>query len=163
MSINKRWMESVDEFTSQIKEGLLEDDIELIKQSWEKFTGETITDEEEAVEEEPEETIERDNQKEEQSFEMPKVEKKTGKQRLTSKQSIDTESERDNQFTDDGTLGMDEAGAGMIDDAVKSPTKRSRNPAKEYIDTKCYVCGKSEKVHPSQYRDHYRCSNCCRG
>ena len=161
--VNKRWLDSLDNFTSEVKQGIVNDDIELVQQAWEKFTGETIVDEEKALDEKLEERIERDNQKEEESFEMPNVERKKEKLRIGSKEPIDPESERDKQFTDDGSLGVDEAGASMIDDSARPPTKRSRTPAKDPIDAICYVCGKPEKVHPSQYREHYRCSNCCRG
>tara|TARA_R100000808_G_scaffold5713_1_gene17201 strand:+ start:32494 stop:32985 length:492 start_codon:yes stop_codon:yes gene_type:complete len=163
MSINKRWLESLIDFQNAVRRGVISGDIELVKQAWEEFTGETIVDEEKALDEEPEERTERDNQKEEESFEMPKVEKKKGKQRLASKQQINTESARENEFSDDGTLGLDEAGADIINDSAKPPTKRTRTPAKTPIDAMCYVCGRPEKVHPSQYREHYRCSNCCRG
>ena len=161
--VNKRWLYSLDNFTSEVKQGIVNDDIELVQQAWEKFTGETIVDEEKALDEKLEERIERDNQKEEELFEMPKVERKKEKQRIGSKEPIDTESERDNQFTDDGSLGVDEAGSSMIDDSARTPTKWRSSPAKDPIDAICYVCGKPEKVHPSQYREHYRCSNCCRG
>ncbi|MCH2508115.1 MAG: hypothetical protein MK035_06540, partial [Dehalococcoidia bacterium] len=86
--VNKRWLDSLDNFTSEVKQGIVNDDVELVQQAWEKFTGETIVDEEKALDEKLEERIERDNQKEEESFEMPNVERKKEKQRIGSKEPI---------------------------------------------------------------------------
>tara|TARA_R110000824_G_scaffold162282_3_gene337910 strand:- start:3861 stop:4352 length:492 start_codon:yes stop_codon:yes gene_type:complete len=160
-----KWMEAIKVFTDNVKKGVLTNDIKLIQDSLEEFMGEKLAGmsvgEIETDEPPQEPTVKK--QEVEESFEMPKVERKKEKQRLASKEPIDVESDRDNDFTDDGTLGLDEVGADRIDDSAQPPTKRTRNPAKGQVDATCYVCGKSEKVHPSQYREHYRCSNCCRG
>lgn len=156
-----RWMDAIKLFTDSVKKGVLTNDMKMVQDSLEEFMGEKLAGMSVKEIENAEPTVKK--QEVEESFEMPKVERKKEKQRIASKQSIDTESERENDFTDDGTLGLDEVGADRIDDSAQSPTKRTRHPAKGQVDTICYVCGKSEKVHPSQYREHYRCSSCCRG
>jgi hypothetical protein len=160
-----RWMDAIKLFTDSVKKGVLTNDMEMIQDSLEEFMGEKLAgmSVKEIEKEEPIQEPTAEKKKVEESFEMPKVERKNEKQRLTSNQPINTGSERENNFTDDGTLGLDEAGSSSIDDSAQPPTKRTRNPAKDQIDAPCYVCGKIEKVHPSQYREHYRCSSCCRG
>jgi len=177
-----KWMDAIKSFTDGVKQGVLTNNMKLIQDSLEEFMGEELAgmsvkeidkepddEKEESLDVALQEVLDREDykedrkKKEEDDFTMSTTEKKTQRQRLSTSESLDTESKRNNQFIDDGTLGMEEAGSSLINDSAIPPVQRTRNPAKQQVDAVCYVCGKSEKVNPAQHREHYRCGACCKG
>lgn len=163
--MSTKWMDAMHTFVERVKEGVLSNDMTLIAEALQEFTGEELVDmaavedistppvpEQSSIEKNPED------------FTMPVSEDvESNRQRLTKRKSLDLTADRENQFTDDGTIEIDEAGADLIDDTIKNPIKRTRKPAGGLINITCHVCEKVELIHPSLKKEHYRCDSCCKG
>jgi len=159
-------MDAIKTFTDGVKQGVLTNDIELIKDSLEEFMGEELAgmsvkeiEKESDGEKEVGETIKKDTD----DFTMPVSDDvENSRQRLTKGEPLNLKS-RKNQFNDDGTIGVEEAGASLIDDSATKPVERSRKPSEGLMSITCHLCGKSDMIPPSLKREHYRCSACCKG
>ena len=179
MSAN--WMDAIKKFTDGVKEGVITNNIDLVRESLEEFMGERLAGmsvkeiensdkDEEDLDEALQMRIDLEDFKEESrqnksddDFTMPVSETTdNSKQRLTKSKSLDLE-DRENQFIDDGSLKVDEAGADLINDQSVKPVRRERNPSPGLMSITCHLCGKSELIAPSLKREHYRCSACCKG
>ena len=164
--MSPKWMDAIKTFTDGVKQGVLTNDIELIKESLEEFMGEELAgmsvkeiEKEPDGEKEVSETIEKDTD----DFTMPvSDDDENSRQRLTKGKPLNMKN-RENQFNDDGTIEVDEAGANLIDDSATKPVKRSRKPSEGLMSATCHLCGKVELIPPSLKREHYRCSACCKG
>jgi len=160
--MSNKWMEAIYTFTESVKEGILTNDMDLVAEALQEFTGEelagmTVED----INVPP--TLEQPVEKNPEDFTMPVSDDvDSTRQRLTKRKALDL-TERQNVFTDDGTIEVDEVGSELIDDSVAKPVKRTRKPAKGLININCHVCGKVELIHPSLNKEHYRCDSCCKG
>mgnify|MGYP003149417104 CR=1 FL=1 len=165
--MSTKWMDAIKSFTDGVKQGVLTNNMKLIQDSLEEFMGEELAGmsvKEINKESDDEKEVGKTTEKDGDDFTMPVSEDTEGsRQRLTKRKSLDLTADRENQFTDDGTIKIDEAGADLIDDTVKNPVKRTRKPAAELISITCHICEKVESVHPSLHKEHYRCDSCCKG
>lgn len=61
------------------------------------------------------------------------------------------------KFVEDKTVAADKA-----DEILKKTTVHvpRREKAVDAVATKCYICGRTEMVHPSHVREFYRCNKC---
>ena len=155
-----KWINAMHTFTDRIKEGILANDMTLIAEALREFTEEELV---EATVEDinaPSKSTEKDPE----DFTMPVSDDdiETARQRLTKRKSLEL-MDRENKFTDDGTITIDEVGAELINDTAVQPVTRSRKPASEPVSITCHVCGKTELVHPSLKKEHHRCDSCCKG
>ena len=179
MSAN--WMNAIKKFTDGVKEGVLTNNIKLVQESLEEFMGERLAgmsvkeienndEDEEDLDEALQKRIDLEDFKEEtrqnkseDDFTMPVSEDtESPRQRLTKRKPLELK-DRENSFTDDGTIEVDETGSDMIDDSAVKPVKRTRKPSPDLINITCYVCNKVNLIHPSLKREHYRCDSCCKG
>jgi hypothetical protein len=162
--MSNKWMEAIYTFTESVKEGILANDMTLVAEALQEFTGEELagmTVEDINVPPVLEQPVKKEKNPED--FTMPlSDDKEPTKQRLTKRKSLDL-TERKNEFTDDGTIVVDEVGSELIDDTVAKPVKRTRKPAGGSMNITCHVCGKVELIHPSLNKEHYRCDSCCKG
>tara|TARA_B100000029_G_scaffold323871_1_gene316260 strand:- start:9596 stop:10150 length:555 start_codon:yes stop_codon:yes gene_type:complete len=184
MSAN--WIDAIKDFTDGVEQGVLTNDMSLVRKSLEDFLGVELvgmsikeindgTDTKEDLDEDLQQRLDLEDFKEEtrktpysspsdeDDFTMPASEKTdNSRQRLAKRKSIDLDN-RENKFVDDGTIEVDEAGANLINDSVAKPVERSRRPSEGLMSIICHLCGKSEMIPPSLKREHYRCSACCKG
>lgn len=143
----------------QIKEGIVNNDMEQVIQGYAQLTGEEVrvsTERDEvATEEVPEPQVS------EPKARIPKSATEDFSIAHSDRdQSKYTKSEKisagENTFTDDGMEHKD------VSTPEVNRTKR-RSPIK-MVQVTCHVCGKSEEVNPAfQSGEFYRCSRCVGG
>jgi hypothetical protein len=163
--MSPKWMDAIKTFTDNVKKGVLTNDMKLVQDSLEEFMGERLAGMSVKEIEEPtdDEGVEEMVEKNDDDFTMPVPDDaENSKQRLTKGQPLNLK-DRENQFADDGTIEVDDAGANLIDDSATKPVKRSRKPSEGLTNITCHLCGKVELISPSFKREHYRCSACCKG
>ena len=167
--MSPKWMDAIKSFTDNVEAGVLTNDMKLIQDSLEEFTGERLPgmrDEAMILDAEIEkvdndkkdvsETVEKDDD----DFTMPAGTQETTRRHRAKKEILDL-SDRGNKFEDDGSIEAEDT-SGLIDDKSIKPVTRVRRAAKSDVAIECSVCGKEELVHPSDARDFYRCTACCR-
>lgn len=165
--MSTKWMDAIKSFTDGVKQGVLMNNMKLVQDSLEEFMGEELAGMSvKEIDKEPddEKEVGKTTEKNPEDFTMPVSEDiESNRQRLTKRKSLDLTADRENQFTDDGTIKIDEVGASLIDDKSTKPVKRERKPSPGLMSITCHMCGKSELIHPSLKKEHYRCDSCCKG
>ena len=138
----------------KIKQGILENNMDVVAEGYEQMTGESLAVAKDTVESfHPEEKPAPLSELED--FTMPKKEGaiKTGR---SQGEAINT-TQRTNSFVDDGTEHKDLENSTP---AVKL-TERARTPFRK-IDQVCQRCSKKVSVHPAHKREYYICDDCIR-
>jgi len=178
--MSPKWIDAIKAFTDGVKQGVLTNDMKLIQDSLEAFMEERLAgmsvsdiDKKQKVEENLDaalqERLDREDskkdwkQKDGDDFTMPVSDDvDTSRQRFAKSKSLNLE-DRQNQFKDDGSIEIGEAGSDLINDKSTNPVQRSRKPSEGLMNATCHLCGKVELIPPSLKREHYRCSACCKG
>ena len=141
-----------------IKQGILENNIEMVSKGFAELTGENIepisaidVEEDNVVADEPTSS----KTATDDSFIAPSKssEPKHGKKRVARTEAIVAQ---ENQFVDDGEEARD------VQTPEYTPSPRTREPTK-LIEVSCHICGvKSMLSEATVGGEFYRCENCSR-